>query len=126
MIFLGNHCDLFSPKVIRSTSGAFFNLDSAYSIDEDMIENFLVELKKEKIKIIVTEKSKSQNYNFNISSYLDSIVIFGSEGKGVSENIRKLKDESLSIPQSDYIESYNLSISHGIISYILHQKKFIN
>lgn len=134
IILFEPNCDPFSPKVIRSSSGAIFNIEKIISVKKDLEEKFLSKIKEKtgyiNLKLAFAESSIMQN---NKNEYIDLsenkkirlpiFLLFGNEGKGISEKLRKLKDLSISIPQSDLIESYNLSISHAILTYSLYLEK---
>lgn len=123
ILFIGEHCDIFSPKVIRSSAGSIFKLKKIYNIDETYLNEFFCILKERKIKIILAEKDSKYIEDINIKDFLPAIIIFGNEGWGFTEEIRKLKDFSISIFQTEDIESYNLSISHAIVNYVLKRLK---
>ncbi|HQW10741.1 MAG TPA: 23S rRNA (guanosine(2251)-2'-O)-methyltransferase RlmB [Saprospiraceae bacterium] len=44
-------------------------------------------------------------------------IVLGSEKSGVSKNLLSRADEQFSIPQNDLLDSYNVSVSAGIILY---------
>ena len=119
MIIFSPHCDPFSPKVIRSTSGAIFKIKKIFCIDEDVSLNFLDIIKNKSIRIVLAEKTEGNDI-ISKSNIFPSLIIFGNEGRGFDSRIRNLKDISFTIPQSNDIESYNLSVSHGIISFALY------
>ncbi|MCR4420858.1 MAG: hypothetical protein NUV32_00100 [Exilispira sp.] len=129
IILFESHCDLFSPKVIRSSSGAIFSLEKIINISENLEEIFLNKIKNIKLKIGYSEKSINENniigdieFYKNSQRFLPLLVLYGNEGKGIPERLQDIKDFSISIPQSNNIESYNLSISHAIITYSLYQQ----
>lgn len=128
IILFSPHSEPFSPKVIRSSSGAIFGLKRIISVNFNLIDLFLKLIKDRNIKITFAQKEEITNReNTNILNYENcnkepKIIIFGNEGRGIPENLESFKDYSISIPQSNDIESYNLSVSHAIISYILSKK----
>jgi tRNA G18 (ribose-2'-O)-methylase SpoU len=140
IILFEPHCDLFSPKVVRSTSGAIFSLKKVINVSENLEEKFLAKIKKLDLKIAFAESSfkgsdskgnidiQKGNINIkeNIIKPLPVLVLYGNEGKGIPEKLQNVKDYSISIPQSNDIESYNLSISHAIITYSLYQQTINN
>ncbi len=120
LIIFAPFCDIFSPKVIRSTSGAIFNLKKVYTIYADSYQLFFENIKKFDVKIVISEKDKTLNKQMDKNDF-PSIIIFGNEGRGFTSDFKKFCDFSLSIPQSDKIDSLNLSVSHGIVLYILNK-----
>lgn len=128
IVLFSPHNDPFSPKVIRSSSGAIFGLKKIISISFDLIDLFLKLLKDRNIRIIFAQKTKLNDGQNNlildpeIAKTKLQIIIFGNEGRGIPKKFDSFQDCAISIPQSNNIESYNLSVSHGIISYILSNK----
>jgi len=46
-------------------------------------------------------------------------LVLGSEGQGISKEIRKLPHKTISIPMSGSVESLNVAVAGGILLYIL-------
>ncbi len=46
-----------------------------------------------------------------------TVLVLGSEGKGVSSELRKHCDEVLTIPSGGHIDSFNVSVAAGILMY---------
>ena len=51
------------------------------------------------------------------------IVVFGSESKGLSREIREVCDSFVYIPMVGMVESYNISVAGGIILYELFKQR---
>lgn len=117
------HCEPLSPKVVRSTSGSIFKMEKIYSIKNGFESSFITRLKDNKVKVFFAYSRKNESEKINFSNLFPGIIIFGNEGRGIPEKMFALNDFTISIPQSLEIESYNLSISHAIISYILYKEK---
>ena len=62
--------------------------------------------------------STSEIFNNN-----KTIVILGSEGKGISSPVLKKCDETFKIPLQGNIESLNVSVAAGIIMYEISESK---
>jgi len=45
------------------------------------------------------------------------VIILGNEGRGVSEILRKVADDIISIPMQGHVESLNVSVSAAIFMY---------
>jgi len=112
IILTGNCCDIYNPKVIRSTMGSIFrmNLWADCEINE----------------IISTFKGKGIT---SYSAVLDSdaisltdcdfsnggVVVIGNEGNGLSLETTNLCDEKLTIKMTGNINSLNAGMATGII-----------
>lgn len=108
-IILFNDCvDLYSTKVIRSSTQNMFKLP-IYTIKDI---NFIKELKKTHtlISTVVDSKKNFINYDFNKKF----ILALGSEAKGLSKEILDLSDEKLSFMINKNVESLNLAICASI------------
>jgi len=46
-----------------------------------------------------------------------AVIILGNEGRGVSEILRKVADDIISIPMQGHVESLNVSVSAAILMY---------
>lgn len=106
--------DLYNPKVLRATQGMIFHLNI---ITTNIID--------------VTKKLKKDNYNVVGTDVVNGIavsefekqekfaIIMGNEGKGLSNEVKKLVDKNLYIPISKNCESLNVGVAASIILYEL-------
>ena len=106
VIFGKGSVDPYSPKVVRSSMGAIFQI-GIYQIKLDQLAGHLV-LAADLAGEPVT-KSLGQDF----------ILIIGSEGKGLSPEIKQKATKTLTIPVSQKVESLNAAVSAGILLYIL-------
>ncbi len=104
-------CAQISDETIKSSSGAIFNLP-IYKVDHLMDAIFLV---KEQGFIIMGADEKSKKQISVLKFKNKTVVILGSEGKGISTPILKKCDETFKIPLFGKTESLNVSVASGII-----------
>ena len=113
-IILFSDCtELYSPKVIRSCAGNFFKTTVSEIKTKD-------ELKKlfPSHKIISTSLSEKNNITLNDCRNIENIIImFGSEAKGLSEDLIKIADKNIKLKMENNVESLNIAISASIIFY---------
>ncbi len=103
--------ELYNPKVIRSTMGGIFHLPI---IPEVNLVSLIHDLHKKNFKVITT----IQEGGILLNKFLfkdRNLIIFGNEARGVSEEIEKLSDETITIPKFGLSESLNVAIACGII-----------
>ena len=105
-------CDIYNPKVLRSTMGSIFRVEClTFSDNKELIQK----LKSNNIKVYAT------NLNTNKSIYdvefKNSAIVVGNESNGVSEELLKLADEQIKIPMRGNTESLNVAIATSIILY---------
>ncbi len=107
--------DLYSPKVLRASMGAPFNLSIMQNISSaDLIE----ELKDSGLPIFVTALQDSMP----LKSYRATgpfAVVFGNEGAGVEPIWLECADARLKIEMAGAMQSLNVAVSAAIVLYAL-------
>lgn len=104
--------DIYSPNVIRSSTGILFTLP-VFQADTEII---LDDLKKNKFKTFaLTPEVDNSYYNSNLTGKVS--LIFGSEQYGLTDLAKKNSDQLLSIPMKGEADSLNLALSTGIVLY---------
>ena len=104
-------CELFNPKVVRSSVGTVFSLP--IEIQEHSW------LRKQKAKIIVTSANGTTNlFKFKLPNE-NMILVIGSEAFGISSEIMKISDFNLRIPVHNHVESLNAAVAAGIFMFYL-------
>ncbi|MGC6433172.1 MAG: RNA methyltransferase [Crocinitomicaceae bacterium] len=102
-----NTVDCFNPKVVQATMGALFRVNITYTSIEKYIKN--------SNKIIYGTLLNGKNiYTQNLNTE-NSILIIGNEGHGISEKIKTLINEPITIPKKGLSESLNASVATGIV-----------
>lgn len=106
--------DVFSPKVIQASMGAFLRVNVFY---EDLQE-FIINYKNNFENICYgTFPNGEDIYKTNLNS--NALVIFGNEGSGISKETKGFIDKSISIPsfssnQDSVVESLNLAAAVAV------------
>ncbi|NEN23355.1 RNA methyltransferase [Cryomorpha ignava] len=100
--------DVFNPKVVQATMGAIFRVNVQTMPLVDLIDSAPSEM-----KAYLADMEGENLYTAEVSSPF--ILVMGSEGHGVSAEIRKLVPSVISIPQFGGGESLNVAVSTGII-----------
>ena len=110
--------DCYNAKVVRSTMGAIFRVN----VIERDLEKVIKEMGKRGIKVYVADlKTEKTIYDVD---YEKTAVVIGNEANGVSEEIRKLADQSIKIPMTGKTESLNAAVATGIILYEINRRKW--
>lgn len=113
-IVINDKCaDIYSSKVIRASQGMIFNANIIKKNLREFIENI-----KNSHKIIVTKVDGGKKLK-DIEKIEKFVIIMGSEGKGVSEELVRLADDYLYIPMNKSCESLNVAVATSIILYEL-------
>lgn len=94
--------------------------------DADNTKTCIQHLKSQGYKIIATTPHQNDKLLTDFKPDQKCAIVFGSEEEGVSQEVINLSDEFLKIPIYGFTESYNLSVSAGIIlnhciAYLQHQ-----
>ncbi len=102
-------CEIFNPKVVRSSLGSVFWVPHIYKdISEMNLENQ---------SLIVTLLEGSDLSKFRRNGRI--ILAIGSESQGLKAEIINRADEKITIPYSGEMESLNVAIATGICLYEL-------
>lgn len=102
--------DLYNSKVVRSTMGSIFHQNIVEDLD---LISALTELRKTGFRIYSTVLNGKNVYKMHFDH--KSVIIFGSEAQGISENLIKFSDENITIPKFGNAESLNVASATAII-----------
>ena len=105
-------CDIYNPKVLRSTMGSIFRVECVTFSDNNKL---IQKLKSNNIKIYAT--NLNTNKSIYDADFKNSAIIVGNESNGVSEELLNLADEQIKIPMRGNTESLNVAIATSIILY---------
>ncbi len=112
-------CDLYNPKIIRSTMSSVFSVPVISGADTcSTIEYF----KKNGYTIIAGALTDDavDLYEADLSGKL--LIIIGNEGNGVKEDTVKLCDKVLKIPMRSDAESLNAAVAGAVMIYEHHRQ----
>jgi RNA methyltransferase, TrmH family len=109
-----NSVDLYNPKVIQATMGAFLRVNIIY-YDLNKLFN---EIKNQiKLPVYGTLLEGMNIYTANLSPY--GLIVLGNESKGISDIVKSFIDIKITIPsfcsKSTGIDSLNVSTAAAII-----------
>lgn len=98
--------DVYNPKVIGATMGSFMRVSVTYKNLEDWMPT---------IKLPVYGALLEGENVFTIKTPQKGLLVIGSEGKGIRENILDFITHPVTIPKTGDAESLNAGIAAGII-----------
>lgn len=117
IILTDNTVDIYNPKTVRSTAANLWKLPIVYMSEKSEIKTRINALKEcQFISTLVREGQRVYNY-YDIDYKQPTVIMFGSEAEGISEELVKHTDKLINIPMNKNVESLNLSISVGVILY---------
>jgi TrmH family RNA methyltransferase len=108
--------ELYNPKCIQSTMGAFLRVKVHYIELEELIANKNIK------NIYATEMNSDNIYKEDLKS---GLIIIGNEANGIGELAKKLATKKLTIPSaSQNTESLNAAVATSIIASEFFRKRF--
>ncbi|MDR0850367.1 MAG: RNA methyltransferase [Christensenellaceae bacterium] len=116
-VYLLNCVSLTNPKVVRASMGTVLALD-LYQTAAEQLRNML---NQTKLPLFVSDMKGKDIFSFRPPPQFGLVV--GNEGSGVSDEIKKLCHEALTIPMRGGLESLNAAVAAGIIMFTLNSKK---
>lgn len=105
-----------TPAVVKASAGSIFHVNLYLAVN---LARLLERLKKENFFVYAADVNASLALK-NVSFAEKSVVILGSEGKGIRPNVLKRADERFYIPMYGKIDSLNVSQSATLIFYHMH------
>ena len=117
-ILLGrNSVELWNPKVIRSTMGGIFHVRIAD--DVDLLP--ALSLAKSAGYVVYVTDPKGETHFDRVRFSGRSLIVFGNEAWGVSDQINQLADVHVAIRRYGAAESLNVGVACGIVLSSLHK-----
>jgi RNA methyltransferase, TrmH family len=109
-----NSVEVYNPKVIQSTMGAFMRLNISYVDLRDFIKAYK---NRTKLKVYGTTLSGSNIYSSELTQ--NGLIVMGNESHGISAELEPYIDQWITIPTFNNscfrTESLNVSVATAII-----------
>lgn len=111
-IILGDtSVDLYNEKVIRASEGMIFHIN----VLRRNLQEFIPELKNKGYSIIGTDVVKGKDIKTMKEN--PKAIVIGNEGKGISDEVKKLCTDFVYLPMEKTCESLNAGIAAAILMY---------
>ncbi len=115
-VFLSGACDLYSPKVIRSTMGSVFRMKLYIENDTDALFEMLKGNNVTTLASVIDKDARPvTEYCFTGSNAL----FIGNEGNGLPREVSQRCDGRITIPMHGSINSLNAAMAAGIMMWEL-------
>ena len=115
-VLLSQQCaDVFSPKVLRATMGSIFRMD--IRVTEDL-RGELAALAERGYAVLSSQLDGTPFYDRGPVGEKFALVI-GSEGNGVTEEVKAVATHRVKLPMRGGAESLNAAVAAGIMMYEL-------
>ena len=95
-----------------------YNYDAGPSVTKDCIQG----LRERGYKIVATTPHTDARTIYDMDLSQPVALVFGTERRGISDEVRELADEFVKIPMYGFTESFNISVSVAIILNTLRQR----
>lgn len=101
-----NTVECYNPKVVQSSMGAIFRIQTHY-----------IDLKEwlEEINVPIYGALLEGENIYRRDELPTGVILMGSEGKGISKELLSLITDPISIPRFGNAESLNVSVATGIL-----------
>jgi TrmH family RNA methyltransferase len=111
IVLTGNSCEMYSPKVIRSSVGAVLRCKNVH---HESLTSALSIFKKNGYYLLGTSVKNGEELK-NLKYTSPTAIVLGSESRGIDSKFMTLFDGVLKIRTEPTVESLNLSVAAGII-----------
>ncbi len=115
-VILSGCCDLYNPKVIRSTMGSVFRVDTLIENDTENLFGILMENTVETLASVIDKDAENIN---NCLFKGKQAVFIGNEGNGLPSEISERCDRRITIHMNGTVNSLNAAMASGIIMWEL-------
>lgn len=119
-VILCGSCDLYSPKVIRSTMGSVFRMNICIENDREKLFAMLEDNNVVSCACVIDTDAEKVTYcGFPASQ----AVFIGNEGNGLPREISQRCSRRITIPMNGTINSLNAAMAAGIIMWELSKSR---
>lgn len=111
LVTISNSCDIYDPRSIRASMGAFFHLRYSHY---DSIEAYLKDFPNQKLYSFLLDERAEKLPAVEVQKPWS--LVFGNESRGLPPSFSNL-GKSIFIPQSDLVDSFNITTAVAIALY---------
>jgi TrmH family RNA methyltransferase len=108
-------CDPYNPKVVRSSVGALLGMP--FETGEDLGSKIAF-LRQKGFSVVATSSHAKETLE-QAKLRKKVALIVGNEGAGTGASYQDMADAVVKIPLKSKVESLNVAVAHGILSYQL-------
>jgi RNA methyltransferase, TrmH family len=121
ILFDQESVDLESPKVLRSSAGAWFRV--AKALCEDLPAQ-VRGYQAQGFQVVATTPKADLDY-WAVDYTQPTLILMGNEGSGLSEELLETATVRVSIPLSAGVESLNAAIATGVMLYEARRQRHV-
>lgn len=108
-----------TPTVAKVSTGA---IDYVPVAQVTNLSRTLDKLKKEGYWAVACENEKAQDYR-EVDYNMPTVLVIGSEGYGISQNVKKHCDMNVILPMAGYVTSLNASVACAVLLYQVYHSR---
>ena len=113
IILYGDSVDIYNPKCVRASVGNLWKLPIFHFKSLDELKDNFSDFER------VATLPRSNNLLKTYKAKLPTLVMFGSEADGLSDELIDFSNDSVKIEMAKTVESLNLATSVSVILYQL-------
>lgn len=102
-----------NADAVKTSAGALFNMDVCRV---SSLKDTIKFLKDSGMQVVAASEKTDKFYN-KVDYKIPTVILMGSEDKGIAENILELADETVSIPMLGKTASLNVGSAAAVIIY---------
>lgn len=118
VLLLGASTDPFHPTAVRASMGAVFTVPLATATEA---HEALRWARQRKMQVVATSARASHSF-WEAPYQTPALILFGSEGAGLSPELQAEADLAVSIPMHGVASSLNLAVAAGLVLYEVRRK----
>ena len=111
IILVGDCCDPYSPECVRASTGSIFAVPLT-RMPQDSFVGFLNSWPGETVGTVMSAKA-----NYKRSYEQPTLIVMGSESRGLSKTVSATCNTLVSIPMREGVESLNVATATAIMLY---------
>jgi len=105
VVFTSSSVDLYNPKTVRASAGSLFHLPLVRGIETS---DAIASLRERGYRILAMDARGSQNlYGLDLTGRV--AFVFGNEAHGLPQEVVRMADATVRVPQAGGAESLNLA-----------------
>lgn len=113
IVLFGESVDIYNPKSVRASVGNLWKIPIIHIKDINELKDIFTDFER----IATLPRSTNMLKTFKITT--PSLIMFGSEADGLSDDLIKYATSSVKIEMAQTVESLNLATSVSVILYEL-------
>jgi TrmH family RNA methyltransferase len=108
-------CDIYNPKVVRSSAGMFLRMP--FEVNVDLLSK--IRFLRQKGFTVLATSPYAQQVASQVKLRKKVALIVSNEGSGINTELASSADSIIRVPLKNTADSLNVAVAHGIICHNL-------